>query len=901
MSWSSASRRIAVVGAGAAGTLTVVQLLRQAERGGRAVEIWLVDPAEAAGPGVAYGTADPRHLLNVPAGKMSAFPDDPGHFLRWLTGRNPHAAAGEFVPRQEYGRYLAGVLEQSVRECRRGRLHRVRERVVAAREQGAGMALRLAGGDELRVDAAVLALGNFRPGQDWAGTELRASRHFVADPWAPGALDALARAGDVLLVGTGLTMADVALTLARPDRVVHAVSRHGLVPQEHLADPAPPAEPPRLDGSHGLEALRRDVRRHLAATRRACGDWRPGMDGLRAVTAGLWQQLSAADRTRFLTEDLRAWEVHRHRIAPRTAATIRALRASGRLLTGAAEVVYAVPHDGVVVVRLSDGRTLRVGAVVNCTGAQTDLRRTGDPLVRCVLERGYARTGPAGLGFDTSGDGRLLPADGGAALRLWTIGAARRGNLLESTAIPEIRAQAAQVADRVLAALAGRRVSGPRDRYGLRLSTGAEAAQLYGQALERILAGRTGAAALLGEAVGVDPGFAVGHAALALLGHECGGAVDVPAALASAHRAASRRADERERSLVAAVDARLRGTEEQGKAALLGHIAAHPRDALAVSAAVPTVSFNGVTGAEEAWALVEGLSGVYGQDWWYLGQLAFVRQEQERWQEADALAVRALAAHPAAGHAVHARAHVFYETGEHRAGLAWLEEWMGRHGAGAGHLSHLSWHAALHELTLEDRGALLRRYDRELVASRVSGGRLLVDSASLLWRARMTGSWSGRLPLAELLEAAPRDWLEAPATGFAALHAALAWAAAGDLEGLGRLRAHALADGREVFALVIVPLCDALAAVVRRNWPQAVLRLGPLLPLVARVGASRAQHEVVEETLLHALISGGAYERAAGLLAARLDRRPSPLDRRRLNALGGPSAPRGRATALSAR
>ncbi|MET9410838.1 FAD/NAD(P)-binding protein [Streptomyces sp. NPDC002935] len=901
MNWSSASRRIAVVGAGAAGTLTVVQLLRQAEKARRAVEIWLVDPAEAAGPGVAYGTADPRHLLNVPAGKMSAFPDDPGHFLRWLTGRRPDAGPGDFVPRQEYGQYLAEVLQHTVRECALGRLHRVRERVVAVREQGSGTALRLAGGGELRVDAAVFALGNFAPGQDWAGTELRASGHFVADPWAPGALDHLAGAQDLLLVGTGLTMADLAVTLARPDRVVHAVSRHGLVPQEHLADPSPPAEPPGLDASRGLDTLRRDVRRHLAASRRACGDWRPGMDGLRGVTAALWQQLSAADRARFLTEDLRAWEVHRHRIAPRTAATLRALRAAGRLRTGAAEVVYAVPHHGVVVVRLSDGRTLRVGAVVNCTGAQTDMRRTGDPLVRCVLDRGYATTGPAGLGFDTSGDGRLVPAAGRAALRLWTIGAARRGNLLETTAIPEIRAQAAQVASGVLAALAGRRVSGPRDRYGLRLSTGAEAAKLYGRALERILAGRAGAGALLNEAVGVDPGFAVGHATLALLGHECGGAADASVALAAARRAASRRADERERSMVAAVAARLCGTEEQGKAALLGHIAAHPRDALVVSAAVPTVSFNGVTGAEEAWALIEGLSGIYGQDWWYLGQLAFVRQEQERWQEADALAVQALAAHPAAGHAVHARAHVFYETGEHRAGLAWLDEWLDCHGAGASHRSHLSWHAALHELTLEDRGALLRRYDRELVASQVSGGRLLVDSASLLWRARMTGSWSGGLPLAELLEAAPRDWLEAPATGFAALHAALAFAAAGDLSGLGRLRAHALADGREVFSRVIAPLCDALASVVRRHWHEAVLRLGPLLPLVARVGASKAQHEVVEETLLHALISGGAYGRAAELLTARLERRPSPLDRRRLNAVGGPPAARGRATALSAR
>ena len=879
-------RRVAVVGAGAAGALTAVQLMRQADRLGRAVGVWLIDPGGRTGPGVAYGTSDPRHLLNVPAGRMSASPDDPGHFLRWLAERDPDAAAGDFVPRQVYGEYLTDLVERTADACTHARLHRVRDEVVAVRGQGAKAVLRLAGRGEIRVDAAVLALGSLAPAQDWAGAALRESGRFVADPWAPGALGGPAGEGDVLLVGTGLTMVDVAGTLARADRVVYAVSRHGLLPQEHLPVAAPPAEaPPELDGSLGLDVLRRNVRRHLSATRRACGDWRPALDGLRPVTAALWQQLPVADRVRFLQEDLRVWEVHRHRMAPATAAMLRGLLASGRLRTGAGQLVGAVPVGDAVEVALSDGTRLRVSAVVNCTGAPAGPPGTVNPLVRCLLERGYGRTGPAGLGLDTAGDGRLLPAAGAPALRLWTVGAARRGNLLETTAVPEIRAQAAEVAGNVLETLTGRRPPAPADRYGQRLSTSPEAAELYDRALERILAGRLGAEELLGQAVAVDPGFAVGHAALALLGHERGGAGPAPGALTRARRAAAVRADDRERGFVAAVDACLTGTEERGKAALLGHIAAHPRDALAVSAAVPTVSFNGVTGAEEAWALVEGLSAAYGDDWWYLGQLAFVRQEQQRWEEAEALSCRALAAQPSAGHAVHARAHVYYETGEHRAGLAWLDEWLRRHGAGAGHRSHVSWHAALHELSLDDRPALLRRYHRELAACQVSGGRLLADSAALLWRARMTGSWSGDLPVAELLHAAPQHWLAAPATGFAALHGALALAAAGDLDALARLRAHALAHQQPVFALVIAPLCGALSAVVREDWQEAVRLLRPLLPLVARTGASKAQQEVVEETLLHALIASGAYDRAAHLLAARLDRRPSPLDRRRLDSV----------------
>ncbi|MER5950828.1 FAD/NAD(P)-binding protein [Streptomyces sp. NPDC001904] len=894
----SSTRRVAVVGAGAAGTLAAVQLVRQAGAAGVRLELWLVDPGEWTGRGVAYGTGDRRHVLNVPAAKMSALPDDADHFLRWLRVRHPGVLPGDFVARGTFGGYLADVLQEAVDGAPGVRLHRVRERVVDARVQGRGLVVLLGSGARLRVDAGVLALGGLPPSVEWACGGLRASGRFVADPWAAGALERVAEGGDVLLVGTGLTMADVAVSLARPGRVVHAVSRNGLVPQEHLAVPAAPAAPAVLDGSRGLDVLRRDVRRHLAATRRACGDWRPGLDGLRPVTARLWQQLSGSDRARFFREDLRAWEVHRHRLAPRTAAAVRALRAGGGLRVSAGRVVRTTAVEGGLEVVLSDGRVLRVGAVVNCTGAQSDLRRSVDPLVRGLLARGEARPGPAGLGFDTCGDGRLLAAEGPAP-RLWTLGAARRGNLLETTAIPEIRAQAAEVAASVLDVCAPRGVRRPRDRFGLALSTTPRVAQLYDRALGRVLAGRVGAQELLVEAVAQDPDFAVGLGALALIGHECAGAVDVSAVLARAERAAVRRADARERSLVAAVRARVAGSEEEGRAALLGHIGAYPRDALVVSAAVPTVSFSGVTSGQESWRLVEGLVPVYGDDWWFLGQLAFVRQEQERWQEAEALCVRALEAHPAAGHAVHARAHVFYETGEHRAGLAWLDGWSGRYGARAGHRSHVSWHAALHELTLDDGGAVLRRFGRELTASRVGGGRLLVDSVALLWRARMAGCWQGPLPVEELVGAAPRDWWEAPATGFAALHGAVALAAAGDVEGLERLRRFGAVHRQEVFRGVVVPLCEALSAVVRGSWGEAAVLLGPLVGSVARVGASRAQCEVVEETLLFALVAGGELGRARGLLEARLERRASPLDRRRLGAVVGGSGVRGGGVLLS--
>ncbi len=413
----------------------------------------LIDPAARTGPGTAYRTSDPRHLLNVPAGRMSAFPDDPEHFLCWLGADRRSASPGDYLPRQVYGRYLTEVLERTEATCRRAVLHRVRDRVIAVRAPGSeGLFLRLAGGDEKRVDAAVLALGGLTPGDDWADAQLRGSGRFVADPWAPGALGGVPDDRDVLLVGTGLTMVDLAVTLVRPGRVVHALSRHGLLPGEHLLQPAPAAAPPVLSDTDTLDGLRREVLRYLSVNRRAHADWRPGMDGLRPVTAALWQRLSVADRSRFLREDLRTWEVHRHRMAPETAAAVREIMASGRLRVSKGEVTRTAQDEEAVEVRLTDGRRLRVGAVVNCTGAWTDVRRTADPLVRSLLDRGHARPGPACLGIDTSGDGRLVPGGSGTTAPLWVVGALRRGNLLETTAIPEIRVQAAEVASSVLSA-----------------------------------------------------------------------------------------------------------------------------------------------------------------------------------------------------------------------------------------------------------------------------------------------------------------------------------------------------------------------------------------------------------------------------------------------------------------
>lgn len=868
---------VVVVGAGAAGALTATHLLTALSPRYRVV---LVDPGATTGRGAAYSTTDERHLLNVPASGMTAFPRDPEHFFRWVRRhRDPDAQPQHFVPRRWYGDYVEGLLETASEYPGNAGLERRHARVTDIVRRGLRFVVRDDRGGTTVARAVVLA-GGTPSGSTWAPEELRASPRFVSDPWT----QPLPEDGDLLLVGTGLTMVDVAVSADRPGRTLHTVSRHDALPRVHRVPTTPPVPPPPgITRLTTLAALREAVATHVERTVAATGDWRPAVDGLRPVTAQLWSGLGEDDKQAFLTEHARTWDVHRHRMSPAVAARLREVTDAGRLRRHTGTVLAARDVGGGLEVDLSDGTTVAVAGVVSCTGPVGTLAH--DPLLTTLARSGVVRPGPVGLGIDVADDGRVrgvLPA----SMPLYALGSLRRGSLWETTAMPEIREQAYNVAQRVVRVLHGETRRRPTDVYGLCLTTDASAARSYNDALGRLLRLQDGAERGLREAVDHDPDFVQAQAALALLGHEWGTTTDWGRALDRAHAAASRRAiDDREVSFLRAVTTRLRSDEETGAAALLRHVRLFPRDALAVSVAVPTVAFGGLTSGTQTAALVEGLGRSYGDDWWYAGQLAFVRQDQERWEEAEELAAYALSVEPSSGHAVHARTHVFYETGQHAEGLRWLDGWIDGCGRQANHRSHFAWHAALHELMQDDVEAVRRRYDRQLAPPGVSGSRALVDSGALLWRCRVTDTWTGALPAHEVTAAAPTGWLAEPPTPFAAMHAALALAAEGDETGLAALRTTAAGHLDPVFRDVVSPLCGALVDVVEGRYAAAATALRALLPRAAALGGSAAQREVLEDTLVHALARSGATTAAAAVLEGRLDRRASPLDARRRAAL----------------
>lgn len=426
-------RRIAIIGAGASGVIAAAHLAQRKP----APRITLIGRG-GFGPGLAYATRDPHHLLNVRAANMSAFAAAPDDFARQFGDADGFAARGA------YGAYLRQVLKRSSRLF--NPVKRVASAAVGCTRAEVGWRIALASGREVEADAVVLALGH----QPAASLPVFEKAGVAAlDPWeaARGNLR-----GDVLLMGAGLTMIDVALSLAERKQVgtIYALSRRGLAPRTHLDPPqSAPQEPMRLPPrlSEALFAFRKEVE-HMAARGES---WQLAMDRLRPDTSHLWRGLSLEQQQRFLRHMRVWWDVHRHRAAPEVAARAKALMSAGKLRVLAGEVASASRGKrGVELYHRQRGSFVRhrleVSAVVNCTGGDPNLSRSDDPLIRQLLADGIARTCANGYGFDLDGEARLVSAEGAAQADLFAIGPITQGAFWESTAVPEIRALAAAIA-----------------------------------------------------------------------------------------------------------------------------------------------------------------------------------------------------------------------------------------------------------------------------------------------------------------------------------------------------------------------------------------------------------------------------------------------------------------------
>ena len=460
---------VAIIGGGASGLFTAIQIISQGGLDGPRVH--LIEKQETFGFGAAYSTNDPSHLLNTRAGNMSGFPDKPRHFLDWLQtwseGFGP-ISPSSFVSRQTYGHYLRSLLCDAVTGAdAAGRFYIVLDEAVSLRRApDRGFLVQLALGKEIKADSVVLALGNPPPHPPGvADSSVLASPHYVGDPWSCGLSAIEPKDGPILILGTGLTTVDVVVSLARNGHrgPFMALSRRGLLPRRHAEASSghPLPDPPELSLNivSDLRAVRRSVQEQVEEGR----DWRDIIDALRPITTGYWRSLPLSDQKRFLRHLRPWWDVHRHRIAPQAAEELHSLLASERLkiMQGRLKSLALSNHPvlPVSVTWTPKGRHTQdrfsVSKIINCMGPGGNLRLSPFLLIRQMLAERLVQPDALGLGLAVDDEGRVLTAQGEAEPKLFALGPITRGTFWEVTAIPDIRVKAAKVAEDLLLALKG--------------------------------------------------------------------------------------------------------------------------------------------------------------------------------------------------------------------------------------------------------------------------------------------------------------------------------------------------------------------------------------------------------------------------------------------------------------
>lgn len=415
---------LAIVGGGFSGSMLLANLARL----GYAGWVACIDASGESPRGAAYGTKHKEHLLNVPAAKMGAFADDIAGFHRWCVAHTPYHAPDAFVPRMVYGDYLEEIYRDSVTRLNPEHFSRQVTHIASA----AHHTLSFADGTSIEARRLAIASGNPFPASG--------DPRYITTPWRFDYASLADRRFDapIAIIGTGLTAVDTLLSLRK--HRVHApvvfVSRHGHFPQPHRMDAAPATLALSQFEGLPLSAMMHRLR-HAA---RHADSWQSAMDAMRPHTQTLWHALPTPEKRRFLRRLRHYWDIHRHRMAPSIYATLQEALQSGDARVIAARVKAFGPPP---LTLIQDGheQVLDAALVFDCTGPRH--HPAAQPMLAGLLEQGIIAPSPAGLGLETHAPYRVS-RHGVAPIH--AIGPMLMGDWFESTAVPELREQAAGLA-----------------------------------------------------------------------------------------------------------------------------------------------------------------------------------------------------------------------------------------------------------------------------------------------------------------------------------------------------------------------------------------------------------------------------------------------------------------------
>ena len=453
------SFEVAIIGGGYTGAVLALHLLRCAPAGTR---IAVIEPRVDLGSGVAYATQDEQHRINVPADRMgvSAAPQD--RFDIWLRTQHPELIGDgdpehTYVPRRWFGIFVRDRLADAARGSAASFRH-VQGEALSAQASEGGAEIALSGGRKVHARHVVIAVSHGLPALPRGiPVALAGTPGFLENPWNVERLAEIPRDGAVLIIGTGLTMADVIASLLAQGHLgpITAISRHGLLPRKS----GPASVPLGLDLSTWPAA---SVAHHVKSIRAEMGrveaeglSWRGVFTALRIQSGYLWSRLTHADKRRFLRHLKAFYDVHRYRMSPVTHELIEAAEARGQVRILAAHVkgVERTAQGFDVAFRrrgAASDETLHVAGIVNCTGPKQKLSADPTNFLGALIAAGIARADPFGLGLAVDRDFRII----GNTMNFYALGPLTRERFGDTYGAPEIEVQAERLATQLAAALA---------------------------------------------------------------------------------------------------------------------------------------------------------------------------------------------------------------------------------------------------------------------------------------------------------------------------------------------------------------------------------------------------------------------------------------------------------------
>lgn len=425
-------KKIAVIGGGFAGTMVIRQLIDQGFTG----EITRFHHADSETLGPAYHADSGDLLLNVRNQNMSAFPEEPDHFVRFLQNEHPEISHPHaFVPRSVYGNYLQSIWTGTKTKAKQN-LVRFDLKQEELKEY-----------DDF--DILVLATGNELPRiPKELPKAIVESVFYQGNPWKLD-LDTIGKELPLFILGNGLTMVDTVLRLRKAgfQQKIIALSTHGFNmlahPEEELT--LVPSQPKQTDLVSLVHFFNHERKKRSEA------QFLLSVDALRPQFTLWWQGFTFEEKRTFLKRLRHMWGTVRHRIPIEIAKKIELERASGQLAVCAGKLVSVERQEDQLNIHFQSGENIYTGLfsyLINCTGPETSMEKMSNPVLQELAQRKWITADEVNQGIDIHPE--KLRARGEAPMNIYAIGNLCKGTLWESTAIGELRSQAKLIAKGIL-------------------------------------------------------------------------------------------------------------------------------------------------------------------------------------------------------------------------------------------------------------------------------------------------------------------------------------------------------------------------------------------------------------------------------------------------------------------